>query len=121
MIWWWVIITFAVAYLYFILGDMLLRYEYENHHSQWIRDGKPVGWFWRPEEGNISVLLKLGIEKQSRILHSWTFSTPEWIRKDRYAAFLLWAFRLVYGCLLILAAYLMGYAAKYGDRGRFPP
>jgi len=33
----------------FVLFDRLLRPEYETHRQSWEADGRPSGFFWRPE------------------------------------------------------------------------
>jgi hypothetical protein len=70
----------AVAFIAFINLDRLLKIEYIKHNTEWIKDGKPRGIFWKPAEiswytfANSFAMQKLSIK--------WLFKTPEWIAGD---------------------------------------
>jgi hypothetical protein len=42
----------------FIVFDLIVWWQYENHHDEWEKDDKPAGFFWKPEgsswKGNLS-------------------------------------------------------------------
>ena len=83
-----IIIFFIV--LEFYLNDKLIKYQYLKYNDEWISDGKPTGFFWRPKE----IPLFSGHFARNLRLSDWFFFTPEWIKNDRYALFLLWCNRL---------------------------
>lgn len=70
-----VAMLFVVAFKTLPLCDSLIRHEFEHHHEQWIADGRPNGFFWRPP-GEYSSDSSLA---RNRITRSWLFSTPEWV------------------------------------------
>ena len=57
------------------LFDKLVRWEYENHRSEWERDGKPDGYFWRPAEATRWA----SDNAKKRLGLAWLFITPQWI------------------------------------------
>jgi len=56
------------------LFNCLVRWEYEHHHVQWERDGKPTGLLWRPKECKFWASGR--VEQRLNLL--WLFKTPEW-------------------------------------------
>ena len=62
----------------FINFDRLVKTEYEMDRKQWVVDGKPFGFFWRPSE---STMFSSGIA-MLRLSMYWLFKTPQWIRHD---------------------------------------
>ena len=98
------VIVFALTLLIdFFVVDCLLEYEYREHYSQWVADGKPVGYTWSPKEkGGFRSFLGFSRDK---LTDSWLFSTPEWIKENRRNIRLLWAHRI---CIYILFGFLLG-------------
>lgn len=86
----------------FYLFDRIVKFEYENYKKRWIADGKPIGFFWVPEEAR-SEFLRLpkitGSFARSRCCFRWNFITPEWVKGDRQAAKILRLYRI--SCALI--------------------
>jgi len=62
----------------FLCFDRLLKTEYEKHKEQWIKDGKPRGYFWWPYESPLFT----GYIAQLRLTIHWLFKTPQWIKHD---------------------------------------
>jgi len=97
-------ILFAAAlFANFFVVDALLRYEYRNNRHQWAADGKPCGYFWWPEGTSFFSACQFA---RNSCIGSWCFSTPDWIKMDKYASDLLLLIRVLYivcfvsvGCL----------------------
>ena len=62
----------------FLTFDRLVKTEYEKHKKQWVKDGKPHGFFWWPSESP----LFSGHIAQLRLTIYWLFKTPQWIKRD---------------------------------------
>lgn len=65
----------------FVNFDRLVKIEYQKHSEDWIKDGKPKGFFWRPPEspwvgGSFAL---------QRISFVWLFRTPKWTSNDAEA------------------------------------
>ncbi len=88
-----------ILYILFIfyLFDRVVKFEYGNYRKNWISDGKPIGFFWVPEEGRGKFL---GLPKigsgfaRGRCTRSWIYTTPEWAKGDARAAKLLLQYKL---------------------------
>src|SRR5205809_4901391 len=63
----------------FLLFDRLVRQEYSDYRSQWEQDGRPRGFFWRPQE--VHAFDITSVFARSRVMYVWLFSTPEWIAR----------------------------------------
>jgi hypothetical protein len=72
-----------IASLYFL--DRLIRYEYQFHRDVWERDGRPVGYLFRPLEAS---WFRSGLAFH-RCAFRWLFYTPQWTRDDLAAKTLL--------------------------------
>lgn len=83
--------------------NMVLQYQYTHHHKLWLRDGKPHGIGWYPEEtsaGNIFGI-PIWVYFGSQIAHAiavirYLFSTPEWVKDEPYLILTLRHFRLYF-------------------------
>jgi hypothetical protein len=49
-----------------------------NYKDQWIKDGKPKGFFWTPPD---STWIRSGLSTQ-RLSIFWVFKTPSWMQGD---------------------------------------
>jgi len=58
--------------------DRLVKIEYQRHNEDWIKDGKPRGFFWRAPE---SSWIRSSFAMQ-RLSMQWLFKTPDWINND---------------------------------------
>lgn len=97
-----IILAFLVTlFLNFYVIDRLFEYEFREYHDQWIVDGKPGGFFWNPKG---TPFLSWSFFVRSSRLSSWFFVTPDWIKGDRYANFLMWLHRLL--IVLLFAPYI---------------
>jgi hypothetical protein len=58
--------------------DVLVRIEYRKYKDEWIIDGKPRGFFWKPPE---STWFSSSIAMQ-KLSFRWLFKTPQWMSND---------------------------------------
>jgi hypothetical protein len=72
-----------IAAFYFL--DRLIRHEYQFHREAWERDGRPVGYLFRPPE---ATWLRSSLAFH-RCSFAWLFQTPAWVRDDSSAKRLL--------------------------------
>jgi hypothetical protein len=77
------LLAVLISAFYFL--DRLIRHEYQFHRDAWDRDGRPVGYFFRPPE---SSWFHSGLAFQ-RCAFGWLFYTPQWTRGDATARTLL--------------------------------
>jgi hypothetical protein len=70
--------------------DSLVKIEYRKYKDEWIIDGKPHGFFWRPSE---STWFSSSIAMQ-KLSFRWLFKTPQWISNDPEAIYRLKRLRL---------------------------
>lgn len=102
----------------FFLFDQIVKQEYYHHRKEWLADGQPHGYFWVPHELTFARgwLIRLGSSVALRRLsRNLLFATPDWVRHDRKAHKLLFAWRtLILGWLLafFLTFVLMFYLAR---------
>ena len=75
----------AVLFSSFYFLDRLIRYEYQFHREAWERDGRPVGYLFRPLEAS---WFRSGLAFH-RCAFGWLFYTPQWVRDDSAARALL--------------------------------
>jgi hypothetical protein len=83
--------------LTFYLFDRVVKFEYRNYRKYWIADGKPIGFFWVPEEarGEFLGLPKISSSfKRSRLSFRWIYTTPKWARGDAQAKKYLLQYKL---------------------------
>lgn len=89
------------------LFDQLVRLEYRFHRQDWLRDGKPGGFFWAPSESG----LWTGTYARNHCWRVWNFITPSWMEQDATALRILrqyrWAGRIWIIGLIILAVPLL--------------
>jgi chromosome condensin MukBEF MukE localization factor len=61
--------------------DSLVKIEYKRHNQDWIRDGRPKGFFWRaPGASLIS-----GSVAAQKLSFLWLFRSPHWTDDDNEA------------------------------------
>ena len=90
------IFFFVFIFAGFIIIDILIRKEYRENYDLWIRDGKPFGVFWVPKESRGFFLPKFRSQMaRGRILFSWLFSTPLWMKYDKKALLLIKIYRII--------------------------
>jgi hypothetical protein len=84
----------------FLILDKLIHLQYDFYHQDWISDGKPNGYFWRPPElKNISwnPFKNLWLYKRVfafyRCSLSWIVNTPKWISNNEEGLKLLSRYR----------------------------
>lgn len=69
----------------FISFDRLVRLQYDEYRSEWEKDGKPSGFFWRPPEWRSQGWLQAlhsGLATH-RVSFLWLIWTPAWMRETR--------------------------------------
>jgi len=70
--------------------DTIVKIEHEKYNHEWIKDGKPIGFFWRSSQCTwLSSAMAL-----QRLSFRWLFTTPPWIRNDSDALLHLKRLRL---------------------------
>ena len=70
--------------------DELVRLEYQEHYDEWMRKGKPDGFFWHPKE---STWFGSSLAR-NKLSFLWLFVTPEWIKQSSQARRLLKRLRI---------------------------
>jgi len=58
--------------------DKLVKIEYRKYKEEWMKDGKPRGFFWAPPQ---STWFASSLAMQSLSL-KWLFKAPEWVKND---------------------------------------
>jgi len=83
-----------------VIFDRIVRAEYFDHRTAWYSDGQPHGIFWVPPEctfaGGWLVRFSSSMANR-RLMRVWLFSTPDWMKRDRYALRLLYWWRALIG------------------------
>ena len=73
------IISMVVLTLSLMLGrrqfDDLMRHFHEHHHDAWIQLGKPIGFFWQPEE---AVTWAESTQARGKVFWTWMRTSPDW-------------------------------------------
>lgn len=77
-------IGIGTVLLSFVLFTRLVRFLHDRYPDEWIRVGKPVGFFWRPAEyrsWNLSDQWRSGFATNwaSKV---WVLRKPEWIKRS---------------------------------------
>ena len=67
----------AVKFRSFKLWDELTELVYTHHRDQWETLGRPLGYFWRPDEKGVSTFG--GMAARRKITSAWLSETPEWM------------------------------------------
>jgi ferric iron reductase protein FhuF len=67
-----------ILLLAFLNFDKLVKIEYEKFKTNWIDDGKPRGFFWKPTESN---WFSSSFAMQQLAMY-WLFKTPDWINNE---------------------------------------
>ncbi len=82
------LLTLALLALLVATGvfDQLVRLQFERYPSQWVADGKPWGYFWRPRPAGkrppFSVWSRRVLWARSLRALVWLLQTPPWIQQD---------------------------------------
>ena len=73
------IMLMALLTLFLLQGrrqfDALMKHRHQNDHHLWEQDGRPLGFFWRPEGEKVPWLA--GSRARSRCFRNWLWLTPE--------------------------------------------
>lgn len=56
--------------------DDLLKHQHAEHSDAWQAAGRPIGFFWQPEEGTTWTE---GTQARGRTFWSWMRTTPDWM------------------------------------------
>jgi hypothetical protein len=96
--------AFLLALVGFVIYDIIIRREYREHRAEWEKDGKPIGFFWSPEEGSFFT----GSFARNRTAFWWMILPPAWAKSDRGVRRLFIGLRIatVASLLLILHIFL---------------
>jgi|GEM_PF-2930094 len=70
----------AVKFRSFKIWDELMERIYAHHRDQWEALGRPLGYFWRPDEKGVSTLG--GMASRRKLTTTWLSETPEWMPED---------------------------------------
>lgn len=90
------ILFLVFVFVEFIIFDILIRKEYRDNYDLWERDGKPFGFFWVPKESRGFFLPKIRCQMaRGRLMSSWFFSTPLWMKYDKKSLFLIMIYRII--------------------------
>ncbi len=77
--------------------DKIVKIEHQKYNQEWIKDGKPMGFFWRSSQYTwFSSALAL-----QRLSFRWLFTTPPWIRSDSEGLLYLKRLRMFVLCFNI--------------------
>jgi hypothetical protein len=74
----------------FVLFDLIVYREHEEHTADWERDKSPSGFFWQPSDTSSWQ----GSNSRSSLASSLIFKTPNWVLDDQKASRLLFWYRL---------------------------
>jgi hypothetical protein len=74
-------ILMVILVIAFVNFDKLVKIEYTKYRKDWIKDGKPRGFFWWPPE---RTLFSSSLALQALSL-KWLFKTPQWMNSDAVA------------------------------------
>jgi hypothetical protein len=69
---------FLVLTAAFLIFDQLVKLEYRKYRTEWEKDGKPHGFFWKPPE---SPLVR-GAMATNRLSLYWLFRSPAWMKQN---------------------------------------
>lgn len=94
----------------YILFGMIVRIEHDHHHAEWERDGRPFGFFERPDTGECLLNKPRYISKGMQSIglsFLWMLRTPRWAADDPEAVRLLKWLRVcaIYGIAGWLVAF----------------
>ena len=74
----------------FVSFDQLIKIEHDSYRKCWERDGKPIGFLWRPAGAG---WVFNGIATQI-LFFRWLFIRPPWSKSSAYATTWLRRFRM---------------------------
>ena len=106
----------------FINFGELVQLEHDQYREEWERDGRPYGFFHRPDTGE---QLIFGFRRnplnslQTFILSlAWFLRTPRWAASDQEAIRILWWFRACWlywniGTLPLMIAFLLVWVDRF--------
>ena len=92
----------------FVTFNRLVCLEYTAHRENWVRDGRPLGFLWRPPAADCpGWWARAGWTfAQPRAVLFWLFRTPRWAAGNAAALRLVWrlrAFALVWNVGVVSA------------------
>ena len=104
------ILAASLVLVSFGLFDRILRFQVENFQSDWEKEGKPIGFFWIPED---SSFISGSFQRSVRLL-SWTFWSEPWMKNEPTVKKTALVMRsCIFAFWLSFAAFLyFGFAAK---------
>jgi hypothetical protein len=110
----------------YILFGMIVEIEYERHHAEWEQNGRPFGFFKRPDTGESLVSNSKYVDKFGQsfgLVFLWTLRTPRWVHDDPEATRLLRWFRVCVlywnvGMLAVIGSFL--WVAAEAKNAQFP-
>jgi hypothetical protein len=73
-----VLVSFSLCLYSFLIFDRILKIEHSEFPSDWERDGRPTGFFWKPPDGRFLE----GSAARSSLAFEWVFSPPPWSKRD---------------------------------------
>ena len=106
------IVIVIILFMNFFISDKLLKYEYDKYYDQWVKDGKRIGFLWRPKNETSM--------KFSYLLSEKIYRTPDWLKSDIYGMILLYLYRIFGFILIISAIYVFIMIMLYGKHGGLP-
>ena len=78
----------------FITFGELVQLEHDQYREEWERDGRPYGFFSRPDTGEQLIYgfrrNPLNFPQSCILALSWFLRTPRWATSDQEAIRLLW-------------------------------
>ena len=77
--------VFMSSIYHFYCFDRVVRFEFKNYKNEWIKDGKPYGFFWTSKESTYWQ----GCISRNACLEKWLKENPEWIQNDSKVTHLL--------------------------------
>ncbi|HEY0428448.1 MAG TPA: hypothetical protein VGC76_11760 [Pyrinomonadaceae bacterium] len=78
-------LLFGATLFYLFCVDRLIRFEYKNYKDEWIKDGKPYGYYWTSRESTFWQ----GCSSREACSKKWLEEKPDWIQQDPKAIDLL--------------------------------
>jgi hypothetical protein len=87
------VVLFPFLITSFVSFSSLVKLEFTDHNSEWIADGGPQGFFWKPPYAGLWRTWRSGYASNV-LLWKWLFVTPTWVRSDQRARRLLTRFRV---------------------------
>ena len=98
------VVLLAVKFRAFKTFDELMEKVFLHHRERWEQLGRPIGYFWRPDDDTKTVA---GVAARLPLTRAWLFRDPAWLPDDSPARLSLATWRvttlLSWGGFLLLA------------------